>query len=119
MPLSEIGREILQADSPTLPSLTLELEPGVPQRVELVAFRRLSPDEGLFNGHLAGDTTSTVILTYVGNAEAGIVHQPTQGRAYNIRTTEDGVQHIQLMDLSRAPECALCRPSPSSAPSPL
>jgi hypothetical protein len=108
LPLRDTARVWLASNSPALPSLDLELEPGRAVRVAVVSFSTEGEHSGTFAGYVPELPNSTVIVSYVGSAEAGLVHLPAEGIAYEYRVGDDGVRRFRRLDLRQAPECALC-----------
>ena len=72
----------------------------------------LGEDEGVFTGSLEGRPDSVVVLSYVGNAQAGTIQIPSENRSINVQGTEDGLVRFTEIDLRHAPECGACPPAP-------
>lgn len=62
-------------------------------------------DGGVFQGTLEGHPGSTVILSYIGEAQAGVVLLPAEHRAYNFRAGDDGILRVTELDTRNAPDC--------------
>jgi hypothetical protein len=88
--------------------IRLTLSPRESATILIDHFEAAGDSEGVFEGVVEGKPGSTVILSYVGLAQAGMVHLPAEGRAFRIRGTDDGAVRITEVDLHRAPECANC-----------
>jgi len=74
-----------------------------------------SPDGGTFVGEIPGHPGGTVVLSYVGAAQAGVVYLPDESRSFVISGGDDGRIRVTSTDLTRAPGCA----PESSRPAPL
>lgn len=106
--LQEIALTWLASSSPELPSFELALETERVVRVLIGALQTNGQNEGTFSGHIPALPGSTVVVSYVGRAEAGVVHLPSEGIAYDLRLGDDGLRRVRRMDLREAPECAHC-----------
>ncbi len=80
--------------------------------VRLRRFDVAEPDGGVFTGEVPGQPGGTVVLSYVGRAQAGVVYLPGQNRSFVINGGDDGSIRVVSTDLSRAPGCAPAPPLP-------
>jgi hypothetical protein len=62
-------------------------------------------DGGVFVGTLETHPGSTVVMSYLGEAQAGVVLIPDEQRAYNFRAGDDGILRVTELDTSNAPDC--------------
>jgi hypothetical protein len=84
--------------------------------VILHRFDVTGPDAGVFTGEAEGRMGSTVVLSYVGNAQAGVIYLPEERRSYVIHGGDDGNVRITATDLATAPGCPPSSPVPPSTP---
>lgn len=85
----------------------------VPVRVS--RFNVTGADSGVFSGTVPDQPGSTVVLSFVGLAQAGVIHLPELHRAYVINGDEFGHLRITETDPRLAPGCT----PPLRPPSPL
>lgn len=74
--------------------------------VHVRRFDVTGPDAGVFTGEVTGIPGSTVILSFVGLAQAGVVHLPAEGRSFVVQGDAAGRLRITENDLSQAPGCS-------------
>lgn len=82
----------------------LNAKRSVPVRVQ--RFDVTGPDAGVFTGEVAGMPGTTVVLSFVGLAQAGVVHLPAEGRSFVVQGDAEGRLRITENDLSQAPGCS-------------
>jgi hypothetical protein len=74
-------------------------------RVRLNRFDVTGADAGVFTGVTDDRPGGTVVLSYVGDSQAGVVYLPEEGRSYVISGGDDGVVRVTETDLANAPGC--------------
>jgi hypothetical protein len=96
--------------SPPLESLGFPLFDG--RFVHLQALRHQSTgiDQGVVFAKAEGEPEGGhVLLSYVGTALAGVIHLPSRGEFYEIRTAPDGRSHILTqLDPTKMGACGAC-----------
>jgi len=80
--------------------------------VRLSRYDHTGADAGVFTGEVAGHPGGTVVLSYVGAAQAGVIYLPDEGRSYVINGGDDGRIRVTTTDLATAPGCSADLPRP-------
>lgn len=101
----EFARERARAEGPAPDRLDLPLRPGQVGTMRVRRFEATEEDGGVFTGELEGHPGSTVVLSYVGLAQSGVVLLPAEHRAFNYRAGDDGVLRVTELDTRHAPNC--------------
>lgn len=109
-PLFELARARLNGETEAAERIYVPLSQSEAVTVAVDKLTALGPDEGVFEGIVEGKSGSTVILSYVGLAQSGIVHLPAEHRVFRIRGNDVGVVNITEVDLTNAPDCAPVMP---------
>jgi hypothetical protein len=81
--------------------------------VRLTRYDDKGPTAGVFHGEVTGAPGSTVVLSYVGDSQAGVIYVPAAGRSYVLSGGADGVVRVTTNDLASAPGCPPDPPRPS------
>jgi hypothetical protein len=109
-PLVELARSRLNGPVEVRERIRVPLSQSKAVTVAVDKFTALGADEGVFEGIVEGKSGSTVILSYVGLAQSGIVHLPAEHRVFRIRGNDEGIVNITEVDLTNAPDCAPIMP---------
>lgn len=86
----------------------LPLRAGENFEMQVRSIERQGDNAGTFIGEVAGRPGTLVILSYTGLAQAGTVQLPAESTSFRIRGIEDGTVRVDEVDLTQAPECAVC-----------
>lgn len=62
-------------------------------------------DGGVFTGVVEDLSGSTAVMSYIGSAQAGVVLIPSEHRAFNFRSGDDGILRVTELDTLNAPDC--------------
>jgi hypothetical protein len=101
-------REFIRQQEPDTP---------VPSRIELpvnareriaVTFKRIDfngTDAATLIGEAEGRPGSTVVVSYVGSSQAGVIYLPGEQRSFVISGGDDGNVRVTETDLTRSPGC--------------
>ena len=98
---------------PVTVSIPVDASRRIPVRLSRYDFT--GPDAGVFSGEVPGHPGATVVLSYVGAAQAGLIYLPEEGRSYVINGGDDGRIRVITTDLATAPGCAEELPRPPVA----
>ncbi len=101
-----------------VPPVSVTFPVSAHERVAVILHRFdiTGADAGVFTGEAEGRMGSTVVLSYVGNAQAGVIYLPEERRSYVINGGDDGDVRVTATDLSNAPGCPPSSPVPPSTP---
>lgn len=122
-------REFVRRQDPDAPVPSrIELPVNATERVA-VRFNRIDfhgPDAATLIGEAEGRPGATVVVSYVGSSQAGVIYLPSEKRSFVISGGDDGNVRITATDLTRAPGCGVADtpsplvqvPAPRSVPAP-
>lgn len=109
--LSMAIRDLYQGDSSRSPeSLGFPLFDGKSVRLGSLRHQSMGADQGVVFAKADGEPEGGhVLLSYVGTALAGMIHLPSRGEFYEIRTAPDGKSHLLTqLDPNKMPVCGGC-----------
>jgi hypothetical protein len=104
--LLEIGRAF---QGGTLQSFSYPLFDGQSVEITVFSFKEMGSDRGVISGAVKGYELSHVVLSQVGDAEAGTIQIPELGDYYEIRNgPEPGSVIVSEIDIHAIGECGVC-----------
>lgn len=103
--LISLARAQAEENAPRVERIPIRLSAARTGVVAVDGFQPTEEDGGVFTGTLEGYPGSTVVLSYVGQAHAGVVLIPAESRAFNIRGGDDGLIEITELNTRLAPGC--------------
>lgn len=115
--LWDIARAQARENAPRATRIPLRLSPERTATMQIEDYQPTEEDGGVFIGTVAGDPNSTVVMSYIGNAQAGVVLLPAEHRAFNFRAGDDGILRVTELDTRNAPDCG--QPGTPLTPPPL
>jgi hypothetical protein len=109
--LSAAVRDLYRGDSPPPESLRFPLFDGRFIRLSALRHQSMGADQGVVFAKADGEVEGGhVLLSYVGTALAGMIHLPSRGEFYEIRTGPDGRSHILTqLDPHKMGACGECQ----------
>lgn len=103
--LWQIAREQSEQNAPPATRIPLRLTASRRGVMCIDSYCATEDDGGVFTGTLEGHSGSTVILSFIGNAQAGVVLIPAEHRAFNFRAGDDGILRVTELETLNAPDC--------------
>lgn len=79
-------------------------------RLQSLRHQSMGSNQGVVFAEAEGEPEGGhILLSYVGTALAGMIHLPSRGEFYEIRTAPDGQSHILTqLDPAKMPVCGTC-----------
>lgn len=87
--------------------IPMSLSPDRVETVVVTSHEIGGEGEGVFYGQLAGLPGSSAVLSFVGEAQSGVVLLPEEGRSFTIHAGAGGSVRITEFDLSQSPQCGV------------
>ena len=107
---AQLGRMV---EAGEIDGVELPLFDGAAARLVIRDHQPLGADSGTITARAENEPLSHVVLSYAGDAQAGIIQLPERGRFYEIRNASpNGAAFVIEIEPGKIPGCEHCAPAP-------